>query len=346
MSKLLKLDNTKRRIVGSWLVCGCVLVFLMVVVGGVTRLSGSGLSMVSWKPITGFIPPMAEADWQQLFSDYKKSPQFQKVNYDFILADFKTIFWWEYIHRLLGRFIGLVFLVPFLFFLAKKWLSQDLMKKCCVMFVLGAFQGLLGWYMVKSGLVDNPEVSHYRLAAHLLTATILFGYILWVFLDVSLGKPKGPSRSNGIIKLSRVLLLIVLVQIIYGAFVAGLKAGLVYNTFPKMGEYWIAEGVTSMNPFWINFVENLAGVQFVHRYLAYLIVLFVFVLFWRSRSCSLKIDQKITITSLLVIVLFQFLLGVLTLLNAAPMSLSIFHQMFALLLFGNVVILNHRFVSK
>ena len=292
------------------------------------------------------MPPMAEADWQQLFADYKKSPQFQKVNYDFILADFKTIFWWEYIHRLLGRLIGVVFLVPFLFFLVKKWLSQDLIKKCCVMFVLGAFQGLLGWYMVKSGLVDNPEVSHYRLAAHLLTATILFGYILWVFLDASLGKPKGSSRHKGIIKLSRILLLIVLLQITYGAFVAGLKAGLVYNTFPKMGEYWIAEGVTAMAPLWINFFESLAGVQFVHRYLAYIVVLFVFILFWKLKSCSMKIDQKITITSLLVIVLFQFLLGVLTLLNAAPMSLSIFHQMFALLLFGNVVILNHRFVSK
>ena len=318
----------------------------MVVVGGITRLSGSGLSMVDWKPITGAIPPMGEDDWQQRFLDYKESPQFQNVNHDFVLADFKSIFWWEYIHRLLGRLIGIVFLVPFIFFLAKKWLSQDLIKKCCVMFILGAFQGVLGWYMVKSGLVDNPEVSHYRLAAHLLTATILFGYILWVFLDVWLGNAETSFKFKGIVQISRILLLLLLVQITYGAFVAGLNAGLVYNTFPKMGEYWIAEGVTSMNPFWVNFAESLAGVQFVHRYLAYLVVLFVFVLFWRLKSYSMKIDQKVTITSLLVIVLFQFLLGVLTLLNAAPMSLSIFHQMFALLLFGNVVILNHRFVSK
>ena len=346
MSKLLKLDNTKRRIVGSWLACGCVLVFLMVIVGGITRLSGSGLSMVDWKPIMGALPPITEADWEIFFEEYKKSPQYYKINYEFEIVDFKAIFWWEYIHRLLGRIIGVVFLVPFLFFLAKRWLSSELIKKCSLMFIMGGVQAFLGWYMVKSGLVDNPQVSHYRLAAHLITATALFGYILWVFLDVWFEKPEMSPFSIEIAWIVRSLFFLLLLQITYGAFVAGLKAGLVYNTFPKMGENWIADGVTAMSPLWLNFFESLAGVQFVHRWLAFLIVFLVVVLFWKSKTATIKKGQRMVLRSLFIVVFLQFLLGVFTLLNSVPISLAVLHQMFALVLFGNVVVINHRFVVR
>ena len=330
---------------GGWLITGSFLVFAMVVVGGITRLTGSGLSMVDWNPIIGAIPPMGQDAWLDAFTRYQESPQFKTVNSQFTLDDFKSIFWWEYIHRLLGRLIGLVFFIPFVYFLIKNWLSKPLIKKCLVMFLLGGLQGLLGWYMVKSGLVNNPNVSHFRLAIHLFTATVLFGYILWVALDVLW---PNTQKVRGIItvrRMARGLLLLLLLQIIFGAFVAGLKAGLVYNTFPKMGPYWVAEGVTALTPLWKNFTEGLAGVQFAHRYLAYAVACLAIVIATMSHRLPLDRSQSWSVNVLLCLVAMQFVLGVFTLVYAVPIILGVLHQAFGLLLFGSVVVLNQRITN-
>ena len=330
---------------GGWLITGSILVFAMVVIGGITRLTGSGLSMVDWNPIMGVIPPIGHDAWQGAFAKYQQSPQFKLVNYQFSLADFKSIFWWEYIHRLMGRLIGLAFIIPFVFFVIKRWLSRSLVQKCIVMFLLGGLQGLLGWYMVKSGLVNNPNVSHFRLATHLVTATILFGYILWVALDVLW---PNTHKVHGIIavrRMARGLLLLLLIQIIFGAFVAGLNAGFVYNTFPKMGSQWVAEGVTALTPIWKNFVEGLAGVQFAHRYLAYAVVFLAIVIAFRSYRLTLGKSQFWSLSLLLCLVVVQFILGVFTLLYSVPITLGVMHQAFGFLLFGSVVVFNHRIAN-
>jgi len=225
-----------------WLLSGCLLIYLMVVVGGITRLSGSGLSITEWNVIMGAVPPLSQQDWQDTYQKYQQSPQFQKVNYDMKLDEFKSIFFWEYLHRLIGRLLGIVFIIPFFYFLVKKKLESNLIKKLLVIFLLGGLQGFIGWYMVKSGLIDNPHVSHYRLATHLITAFITFGFTFYVALGLiyepfgsaqgSLSEVQGSlsttrrslsgaemnkSTNSSIIYLSRILLLLGIIQIIYGS---------------------------------------------------------------------------------------------------------------------------------
>ena len=330
-----------------WLLTGCFLVFLMVVIGGITRLTHSGLSIVEWDLLMGTLPPLNAADWQELFQKYQQSPQYQLVNLHFNLEEFKSIFWWEYIHRLFGRMIGLVFFFPFLYFLVKKRFSKSLIKKLLIIFILGGFQGFLGWYMVKSGLVKDPQVSHYRLAAHLITAFISFGFTFWVALGLIYPRnsivPVFNKESFGTIKkLTWVLFVAIVIQIIYGALVAGLKAGMVYNTFPKMGEHWIAEGVTAMQPFWKNLLESVAGVQFLHRYLAYIVVIIVIVLWLKVRKSKLNNAQKSAVNFLGGTVIIQFLLGVFTLLYSVPIALGVIHQVGAFFLFAAAIYLLHQ----
>ena len=333
----------RKNIVLTWLLAGALLVFSMVIVGGITRLSNSGLSMVEWKLIMGAIPPLSEDAWQTTFEKYQQFPEYQKINYEMDLVQFKSIFWWEYIHRTLGRFVGLVFIFPFAFFILRKWLDLNLIRKCLVMFSLGALQGFFGWYMVKSGLVNDPHVSHYRLAIHLITATILFGYILWVMMDLWHRAGQNEDESfNSIRKLTKLLLGLILLQVVYGAFVAGLDAGKAYNTFPLMGDSLVAEGVTAMSPFWKNFTEGLAGVQFVHRYLAYAIVLVVGWIWLKGRKLNLSRGSNSAVVMVIVIVIVQFLLGVLTLINAVPMTLAIMHQLGAMLLFATSIYLYYQ----
>lgn len=334
----------KNKDIAYWLLTGCVLIAIMVVIGGITRLTNSGLSMVEWAPIMGAIPPLNEHDWNDAFEAYKHSPEFNLLNYDFTISDFKSIFLWEYIHRLLGRVLGVVFLVPFLFFLVKKRLSNEWIRKLLVVFLMGAFQGVLGWYMVKSGLVKNPHVSHYRLAAHLVTALILYSYCFWLALDFLSPKIKRISNPSVIKRTSRALIFLVFIQIIYGAFVAGLKAGYVYNTFPKMGSYWIPDSVgyaydkTGI----ISLFENLATVQFIHRYLALGVLVVVVFLWWYIRNNAVEIRQKNLINLLLLIVFIQFLLGVLTLIYHVPVILGVMHQTGAILLLTLTVWLIHQ----
>ena len=333
-------DNKK---VIYWLFTGCFLIFVMVVVGGITRLTQSGLSISDYKLISGTIPPMNEQEWIKEFELYKQYPEYQKLHYHFTLEDFKDIYFWEWLHRFIGRFIGIVFIIPFLYFLFTKQLSRPTIKKSIVLLALGAFQGFLGWYMVKSGLVDVPAVSHYRLAMHLTTAFITFAYTFWVALDVLYPKKKSINKSFR--NLVWVGMIILLLQIIWGAFVAGLDAGWIHNFWPLMtGGEWVHETVwIEQNPLWKNFVEGKSGVQFVHRYLAYIVVAIVLLIWYKSRKIALTIPQHKGINSLLILVFVQFLLGVLTLIYAVPVWLGVAHQVGAFLLLTAMTFTLHRF---
>lgn len=328
-------DNPYKSII-YWLFSGCLLIFLMVIIGGITRLTNSGLSMVDWKLIMGMIPPLNEQEWIDTFNQYKKFPEYKEVNFMFALEDFKAIFFWEYLHRLIGRIIGIVFIVPFLYFLIKKKFTKRLMNQCLIILGMGAFQGFLGWWMVKSGLVNNPDVSHYRLAIHLITAFLTFAYTFWVALGLIHYKeerPNIPSMRKGVF----ILFVITVLQIVYGAFVAGLNAGFSINTWPKMGDVWIAETVTAMEPLWTNFVDGIGGVQFIHRYLAYIVVGIILFLVFKSSKYELNTMQKKSLMLLVFVVFIQFLLGIFTLLYAVPVWLGVTHQVGAFLLLGVIV---------
>jgi heme a synthase len=327
-----------------WLFSGCSLIWAMVVVGGITRLTHSGLSMVNWS-VFGNFPPHTPDQWQSAFDAYKTSPEYKLINSYFSIDDFKSIYWWEYIHRTIGRIIGMVFILPFLYFLLKDKIKGNLLFKLLVILALGGLQGLLGWYMVKSGLVNEPHVSHLRLAAHLITAFVTFGFTFWVALDIIYLKPEVRSQKSEFKILKRwsyLLLFFVFLQIIYGAFTAGLRAGQFDPTFPKMGNSWIAPEVTSMSPIWVNFINGVAGVQFIHRYNAYIVVLLVISIWYKSRKMNLYPSQKNGIYFLVGMVLLQFLLGVFTLINSVPVLLGVLHQTGAFLLFASTLFVIHQ----
>lgn len=311
----------------------------MVVLGGVTRLTGSGLSMVDWRPVTGVLPPLGDSEWQQVFEMYQQTPEFQKENSHMEVSDFKGIFWLEYLHRLLGRTIGIVFLVPFLFFVWKGHIQKREFPKYMLMFVLGGMQGVLGWYMVKSGLVDKPDVSQYRLAAHLLAAFLIYAYMFWVALTL-LFPPRETQRHPWYGK-TLALTALITVTVMSGAFVAGLKAGKIYNTFPKMGEYWIPPDVLALEPAWRNFFDNMATVQFEHRVLA--ITTFVLIVaYWaRLRKADLPARIRRGVNALLHTAVLQVALGIATLLLVVPISLAASHQAVAMLLFTVALYLCH-----
>ncbi|WP_299335783.1 COX15/CtaA family protein [uncultured Psychroserpens sp.] len=336
----MKKDNKK---VIYWLLTGCVLIFIMVIVGGITRLTHSGLSISNYKLISGTIPPMNEVEWQEAFDLYKQYPEYQKLNTHFDLQDFKDIYFWEWIHRVIGRFIGLVFIIPFLYFLIRKQLSKPTIKKSIILLCMGAFQGFLGWYMVKSGLVDNPDVSHYRLAMHLTTAFLTFAYTFWVALDLIFPKKKEVNKSMR--NFIRVGLVILVIQIIYGAFVAGLDAGFIHNHWPMMsdGKFMHETVYIEQEPLYRNFIEGKSGVQFVHRTLAYIVVAFIIAIWYRMRRLIVTKYQITGINTLLVGVAIQFILGVLTIIYAVPVWLGVVHQVGAFLLLSAMVFTLHRF---
>ena len=228
----------QNRKVAYWLLAMCALVFAMVVLGGVTRLTGSGLSMTDWRPATGFLPPLNEQAWEEEFERYQQSPEFQKINSHMDVDDFKGIFWLEFLHRLLGRIIGLAFVLPFIYFLVRGYIQVREWPKYTLMFVLGGMQGVLGWYMVKSGLVDNPHVSQYRLTAHLVAAFLIYAYMFWIALTLIYPAPQN-AEPHPWYRKTLALTILITVTVVSGGFVAGLKAGKIYNTFPKMGEYWV-----------------------------------------------------------------------------------------------------------
>jgi cytochrome c oxidase assembly protein subunit 15 len=327
----LQKSGSQNRAVAVWLLICCGLVFVMVVLGGVTRLTGSGLSMVDWRPLMGWLPPLSDAEWQRVFELYQQSPEFLKVNSHMDVHAFKGIFWLEFLHRLLGRTIGIVFLLPFIFFFAKGYIKAAEWPKYLLMFILGGMQGVLGWYMVKSGLVDMPHVSQYRLTAHLVAAFIIYAYMFWVAL--SLLFPTDSNNKHPWYGKTLALTILTTITIISGGFVAGLKAGKIYNTFPMMGDYWVPPGTMALEPFWRNFFDNMTTVQLDHRVLA-ITTLFVVIAFWfKARDAGMPARSRPAINALLHTVVLQVALGITTLLLSVPVILGATHQAVAMLLF-------------
>ena len=331
MNDLRKITS-QNRTVAIWLFICCGLVFAMVLLGGITRLTGSGLSMVDWRPFLGWLPPISEAEWQRVFDLYQDSPEFRKVNTEMDVGAFKGIFWLEYLHRLLGRIIGIVFLLPFIAFVAKGYIPLREWPKYLIMFFLGGMQGVLGWYMVKSGLVDLPHVSQYRLTAHLVAAFLIYAYMFWVAM--SLLFPTRDAVKHSWHGKSLALTLLTSLTIISGGFVAGLKAGKVYNTFPMMGDYWLPPGTMSLDPLWRNFFDNVTTVQLDHRILAMTTLVAVVVFWLKSRNADVPARSRPAINALLHTVLLQVALGITTLLLAVPVFLGVLHQAVAMLLFS------------
>jgi len=330
MNELIE-SRSQNRTVAIWLLICCGLVFAMVVLGGVTRLTGSGLSMVDWRPLMGWLPPISDAAWQRVFELYQQSPEFLKVNSHMDVDAFKGIFWLEFLHRLLGRTIGIVFLLPGIFFFVKGYIKAAEWPKYLLMFVLGGMQGALGWYMVKSGLVDLPHVSQYRLTAHLVAAFIIYSYMFWVAM--SLLFPASSNNKHPWYGKSLALTILTAVTIISGGFVAGLKAGKIYNTFPMMGDYWVPPGTMALEPYWRNLFDNMTTVQFDHRILA-ITTLFVVIGFWfKARKSDLPARSRPAVNALLHTAVLQVALGITTLLLSVPVILGAAHQGVAMLLF-------------
>jgi cytochrome c oxidase assembly protein subunit 15 len=303
----------------------------MVVLGGVTRLTGSGLSMADWRPLLGWLPPLSETQWQRVFELYQQSPEFLKVNSHMNVAAFKNIFWLEYLHRLLGRIIGIVFFLPAIYFFARGFIKPAEWPKYLLMFVLGGLQGVLGWYMVKSGLVDVPHVSQYRLTAHLVAAFAIYAYMFWVAM--SLIFPASGERRHAWFGKALGLTTLISVTIVSGGFVAGLKAGKSYNTFPMMGDDWVPPGIMALEPYWRNFFDNATTVQFDHRVLAIVTLITVVTFWYKSRSADLSARSRRATNALLHTALLQVVLGITTLLLAVPVFLGALHQAVAMLLF-------------
>ncbi len=332
------------KLVVYWLLSGCVLLFVMVMVGGITRLTNSGLSMTDWHLVTDTFPPLTEEKWVDAFEEYKKFPEYQKINIhnDFTLSDYKFIYFWEWFHRFIGRIIGIVFIVPFIYFLIKKRLNSETIKKCFVLLLMGGFQGFLGWYMVKSGLIDNPDVSHFRLALHLTFAFITFAYTLWVALDIIYPERKPAVKS--LQRIAQIALVVLIIQIIYGGFVAGLNAGLVHNHWPLMsdGQFFHESITIEQSTLLKSFTEGKSGVQFIHRTFAYVVVFMMLLLYFKSRKNSLNRVQEKGVKSLILIVFIQFALGVFTILFHVPLWLGLAHQLVAFVLLSAMVFTLHR----
>lgn len=324
--------HTVPRSVRNWLIVVAAMIFLMIVIGALTRLTESGLSMVEWKPVTGVLPPLSDAAWQAELQKYLSSPQGRLVNRGFTVAEFQHIFWLEFIHRLWGRLIGLAFALPLAWFWLRGQLSPALKPRLLVMLVLGGLQGVLGWVMVASGLVDRPSVSQYRLAAHLLLAVALYAYTLWLILE--LGGPGARRDDPKTARQAAGLIGFVLVVMTFGALMAGLRAGWSHNTFPTMSGYWIPPGMLDLSPWWINPFENGTTVQFIHRWLAKLAVLGVLALLIRARRPETYAAAAMALA--------QLGLGIATILTAVEIPIAALHQAGAVLLLSALIVVRHR----
>jgi cytochrome c oxidase assembly protein subunit 15 len=337
-------SSARERRIAAWLITCCALVFAMVVLGGVTRLTRSGLSIVEWQPIVGTLPPLSSADWQELFLKYQQTPEYQKVNPGMSLDGFKGIFWLEYFHRLLGRLIGVAFLAPFLYFLWRRALALPLALKLGGVFVLGALQGLMGWYMVKSGLVDDPRVSQYRLTAHLSLAIAIYGGMLWVALDLLFPEAGRSVALRGLRRVRRLawaVTVLVIAMVVTGGFVAGIRAGYAYNTFPLMNGQLIPPELFLIEPWYLNFFNNMATVQFDHRLIAWLLAFAVPWLWYEAGRAGLPARTRLLTHLLLAATAVQVALGIATLLLVVPTALAAAHQAGALVVFTIALTLNH-----
>jgi cytochrome c oxidase assembly protein subunit 15 len=338
-----------------WLLTGCFLIYIMVVVGCLTRLTHSGLSITDWS-FMGSIPPLNEEMWMQRFEKYQESPEFKKVNYDMTLEEFKPIFLWEYIHRMIGRVMMYVFAIGFIYFLLKKKITKNMWPGFVLLFFMGAMQAVIGWWMVYSGLQKQPAVSHYRLATHLMSAFTLFAFTFWFALRLIYPKENAVIADGKKIRPLILLFFAVLIlQIIYGAFTAGyaegdntrVRPGHIYNTWPKMGEEWMPEQVYMKDGFFENILENPSGIQFMHRTIALAIVLLICIIWYRSNKLNLSKAQYRGISLLIYGVTIQFILGVLTLVYQVPVIMGALHQTGAFFLFAVCIfLLFHLFNNK
>lgn len=335
------LVSRRTRPVAVWLLAGVFMIMVQVVLGGITRLTGSGLSITDWNPIMGAIPPLNHQEWMTAFSRYQQTPQYHLVNSDFSLHDFKSIFFWEYFHRLWARLLGVVFLVPFVIFLLQKRFSRSMVNPMIILFLLGALQGAIGWLMVESGLIgDNVRVNHIKLAIHFITAMLLLCYTLWFALKL-LVKEEQQTARRPLKKFTIAIIVILTLQLVYGAFMAGMHAELAAPTWPAINGMAIPDTLFKDQPWWINFYGNKIMVQFIHRGLAYLLTLLIFIWWLRSRSLpGTHLFRRIRVWPLLI-VLLQATLGVLTLLHSTiriPVTLAILHQFVAMILLSAMMI--------
>jgi cytochrome c oxidase assembly protein subunit 15 len=334
------------RAIAFWLIGCAAMIFLMVMIGGITRLTESGLSITEWQPIVGVLPPLSAAQWHDAFVQYQAIPQFHAIHADMTLAQFKGIYFWEYLHRLWGRLIGLVFLLPFLYFLLRGRIGRTLWPKLALIFVLGALQGALGWYMVESGLEHRIEVSQYRLAAHLFTAIVIYGAILWVAFDL-LRQPGSNDRSTRqVVRWGlNLVLLLVAVTLIAGAFVAGLRGGSIYNTFPMMGDRFMPGEYGALSPLWRNWFENPASAQFDHRVLAETTWL-VIVLLWAFGRSGATDAARRALDLLAAMATIQAGLGIATLLSVVALPIAVSHQAGAVLLVTAALYARHSAMGR
>jgi heme a synthase len=319
--------------------------FVVLIVGGITRLTQSGLSIVDWQPLMGVIPPLNEAQWQEAFDRYRQFPEYQQLRRGMTMGEFQFIFFWEYLHRVVARAIGLVFLIPFVVFWLRGYLTRPLMGRALVLFALGAGQGVLGWIMVASGLVDRPSVSHYKLAAHLSLAFVIFGYAVWLARDLAVGLERATTAVATRRMMSRGLAVVgalLALQVVWGGFVAGLKAGLYHNTFPLMEGRLIPPSLLFLDPAVLNFVQNPIAVQWVHRVLGTVLALAVLALFVQvARAKVDTLSRRMNVT-MLALMAAQYLLGVLTLVYFVPVTLGVIHQGMAMVIFGVWIVWLHH----
>lgn len=330
--------------VAAWLFLCCALIFLMVLVGGITRLTLSGLSITEWKPVIGIIPPLSVADWAAEFAKYKQIPEYRAVHFAMTLGEFKGIYFWEYAHRLLGRLIGVVFAVPLIWFVVRRRLPRRLVLPLAAILVLGFLQGALGWYMVESGLADRIEVSQYRLVAHLALALAIYGAILWTALDIVRGRAVQDLCWGSVPSWRRAagaLLALVALTILAGGLVAGTHAGLIYNTFPLMDGRLVPAGYDELQPFYLNWFENIAAIQFDHRLLAVTTAAAVVLAWAAGLRATLPPPAGIALHLLLAATALQLALGIATLIFVVPIPLAAAHQAAAVLLLTAAIFLRH-----
>ncbi|RAP37270.1 heme A synthase [Candidatus Marinamargulisbacteria bacterium SCGC AAA071-K20] len=339
-------EKTLKNPLLSWLYTIFLLILSIILVGGITRLTNSGLSIVEWRPVFGFLPPLNSLEWDRIFLLYQKTPEFIYHNNQMDLSSFKKIFFWEYLHRVLGRIIGLVIIVGGWIIYKKGLLSKKDNIRTLVIGLLVVLQGVMGWYMVKSGLVSRPDVSHLRLSAHLGLALLLLQIVFWWILDIIVPKFKN-KVSTRFLLIAKVILGVTSLQIIYGAFMAGLKAGFAFNTFPTMGGFIVPPSLFILEPVFRNFIENPIMIQFLHRGLAWILVIGVIAFHLKARkNKELSSQQQLAIFSLRITTMIQFLLGILTLIYVVPLHLALLHQIGGVLMLSSAVFTVHVFQSK
>lgn len=343
-------DGKVNKNVVRWLYFGVCMLVVQILLGGITRLTESGLSITEWKPITGTLPPLNLTDWQIEFDKYKNTDQFKYIHSDFTLSDFKSIFFWEWFHRTWARLMGLVFLFGFFYFLIKKQLKKEMVIPFVILFVLGIIQGAIGWIMVASGLVpEKMFVGHIQLATHFMAALLLLCYTFWFALKLSVRK-KSLVNNGSLRKWTWVIFGLLFFQLIYGAFMAGLHAAVVAPTWPTINGEWIPHLMNELSPTWKNILDNPITVQFIHRGLAYSILLAV--LIWFAKAQKIKSSQLFNTTKklLIIFVLIQIILGILTVINSpfgnALVWFGVAHQLVAILFLMTIILILYLIRSK